>query len=317
MNSDRLKQYLKSRMPRLFLALRGIRRKYESLIEPGIFRPRQLQRWRTGRLLAIMRNDAHRIEKSVYSNRLVDNKYFYTKKREQIVRIIGILEKRGVSLEEPTIRWAHQICDDFTDLEKKFVTPGKMEPRSFMPNESDEFLAFLRDRRSTRVWSTNQPTSEELVRIAYQMIDAGRWAPSSGNRQAWRFAVMVSSEDKSLLYPIKEVHCYSAPIAIFVGMDSDAFVFENTNTCMYVDAGMAMMSMVLLAHRCGLGTVVNHFGKDLIQSRWANRWAFKKFSEKMNIPTNVVPVAIINVGIPEFIPPTPPRALIESLLIAR
>ncbi|ELZ56304.1 NADH dehydrogenase/NAD(P)H nitroreductase [Haloferax sp. ATCC BAA-646] len=179
------------------------------------------------------------------------------------------------------------------------------------------FTDLLKSRRSTRTWADNQPSEKRLRKIAYQMIEGAKWAPNSGNRQAWRFKIIIDDEKKKLLDGIKEEHTVSAPLLIFVGMDTRLYGdVADSETSIYLDAGAAIMQMVLTAHNAGLGTCWNHFGKDLIKSRESNKEDYQKFTNRLDIPDYIEPMAIVCVGKPEFIPPIPERSDNERYIIS-
>lgn len=56
--------------------------------------------------------------------------------------------------------------------------------------DSDDFFAFLRSRRSIRQFA-DRPVDGVILR---RLIEAATTAPSSTNRQPWRFAVVTSAE---------------------------------------------------------------------------------------------------------------------------
>jgi nitroreductase len=150
------------------------------------------------------------------------------------------------------------------------------------------------------------------------MIDAARWAPTSGNRQPWRFLIITRREEKELLMKIKEEHCVTAPLLIFVGMDQRVYgALGKDERGIYIDAGAAAMQMVLLAHKCGLGVCWNHFADDLINSRKVNQDIYRRFARTMGIPEWIAPIAIVAIGIPEFLPPEPARMAVDGLMIRR
>jgi nitroreductase len=61
-----------------------------------------------------------------------------------------------------------------------------------------DFYEIVRNRRSTRRFKEEPVPPESLSRI----LDAGRWAPSGGNIQPWRFVVIT---DKDIKGKIAEV----------------------------------------------------------------------------------------------------------------
>ena len=148
------------------------------------------------------------------------------------------------------------------------------------------------------------------------MIDAGRWAPNSGDRQPWRFLIMVEQDEKHLLKHIKEQHCYDAPCLIFVGADRRVYGGLGDNEAgLHIDGGAAIMQMVLAAHASHFGVCWNHFSLDLIELRPRNGEIYRAFAEKMGIPDYIEPIAIIAFGHAAFHPPVPPRMAVESLLL--
>lgn len=267
-------------------------------------------------LLSIMRHESHRIEKTIYNNILEEKYNTYHSKRERLRRIYEILENRNYPINEPTIVWSKKIYHAFDNLEKEFIQSHSLPASEFNPSLATSFIQFLRARRSVRVWADEQPEQSILRGIAKQMIDAARWAPTSGNRQPWRFLILTDAPEKELLTGIKENHCITAPLLIFVGMDSRFYgALGKSERSIYIDAGAAIMQMVLMAHKCGLGVCWNHFADDLILSRSENQVIYANFSQALNIPEYITPVAIIATGIPKFIPPEPARMEVEKFLI--
>jgi len=277
-----------------------------------------LEKLSTDELLSLMRHETHRIEKAVYNDLLITKHLLFEEKRDRLDQIFRILKARGLSPDEPTVAWARMVHDGFDSLQEKFINPGSTPPPDFEPEASGPFLRFLEARRSVRVWADEQPDKEALEKIARKMIDAARWSPNSGNRQAWRFKILHRPEERKLLAKLKERHCVTAPLLIFVGMDSRLYGAMGTEErCIYIDAGAAIMQMVLVAHRCGLGTCWNHLGDDLINSRAINKKIYGRFTEAMDIPIHTIPVAVIALGRPAFIPPRPGRMEQADVLIGK
>ena len=268
------------------------------------------------KLMSLMRHEAHRIEKTIY-NDILESKYdIYQEKKFRVDQIIKILISRGYEQSHPVIDWAFKISNSFDDLEASFISVYSKTPEPLQLSKASEFSEFLQRRRSVRVWAENQPDSNDLEVLALKVIDAARWAPTSGNRQPWRFKILTNDADKDLLAGIKENHCTSAPICIFVGMDTRLYgAFSDRETGIYIDAGAAIQNMILCAHSTGLGTCWNHFATDLIQSREANVKSYAVFTARLNIPDYIEPIAVVAIGYPEFIPPTPARMDVTELIL--
>jgi nitroreductase len=267
-------------------------------------------------LLSLMRHESHRIEKAIYNNILEEKYDIYHQKWEKLDEIYRILEEREYNLDEPTIIWSKQIYDNFHDLENGFIKKNSNIPAEFIPEACFSFVQFLSARRIVRVWNQKQPSISSLEKIALSMIDGAKWAPTSGNRQPWRFIILKTSEQKEMLRGIKEEHCINAPLLIYVGMDTRLYgALGEEERSIFIDAGAAIMSMCLVAHHCGLGVCWNHFADDLINSRESNKNTYSEFAQRLNIGEYIAPIAIIAIGVPEFIPPVPARMEIENLLI--
>ena len=275
-----------------------------------------LQSLASEQLMALMRHEAHRIEKSIY-NDIFRTKYaIYHGKWERLASIFAILEERGIDANEPTVLWAKQIAVAFEQLEEQFIRPNSRPAEPYVPTRVDEFQRLVATRRSVRVWAAEQPEQDELSSLGRKLVDVARWAPNSGNRQPWRFKILIEPEHKELLRGLKEQHCIAAPLLIYVGMDTRYYGgLTKEHTDLYIDSGAAIMQMVLAAHSAGFGVCWNHFAKDLVASRKKNRGLYERFAGAMNIPSWVTPIAIVAVGRPAFIPPAPPRRPVDDLLL--
>ncbi len=269
----------------------------------------------TVELLALMRHESHRIEKAVYNDLLEKKHDDYRERQDRVLRIHSILTERGVRDDEPTWVWSREIVSAFDNLEKDYVVPRATEPLPFDAARSEELLELFRSRRSVRVWNEEQPDLDTLTAAARLMIEGARWAPNSGNRQPWRFRIITEQAEKEELRVLKEEHTRRAPLLIFVGMDTRVYgALGKTERSIYIDAGAAIMQMVLVGHACGLGVCWNHFADDLIGSRPANTAQFKKFAATIQLPEFVAPVAIVAIGWPAFLPPDVARTDIDDLL---
>ena len=140
-------------------------------------------------------------------------------------------------------------------------------------------------RRSIRKY-TGDPVPEEIVQ---ELLEAGMSAPSAGNEQPWHFIVI---NERKLLNEIPKYHPYSqmlkeAPLAILVCGDEQ---LEKYKGFWVQDCSAATENILIAAQDKGLGTV--WLGIYPIEERVA---AFRHF---LDIPENVIPMALIAVGYP-------------------
>ena len=111
----------------------------------------------------------------------------------------------------------------------------------------EEFLMFLKERRSIRIYLDKMISDDEVEMI----LEAGRWAPSASNKQPWEFLVI---KNKEVLKEISKKafygkHIKEAPLAIaIVGK-----IKENPNYYIQ-DTSLVSMNMMLMAWSLGIGT---------------------------------------------------------------
>ncbi|WFB35675.1 nitroreductase family protein [Kiritimatiellota bacterium B12222] len=268
----------------------------------------------TSELMSIAKHEAHRIEKAHYSGYMKTRKCkSYDISYGHVCEILVLLESRGVDMESADIRWLKKVTDYFHRMDE-FLEEGKGELPRFDPEKFVEFEQKAKQRRSTRTWGESSFSKAELEEIGRSLIECARWAPCSGNRQPWFFKLLIEPEEKILLRGIKEEHCVSAPLVIFVGVRKSSYGAIGTNEQgMYVDGGAVSMQMVMAAHAAGLGSCWNHFCKDFVYSRPKNLPIFKNFYEKTGIPEDIEPIALIAFGNPAFVSPPPQRPPFEAL----
>ena len=111
----------------------------------------------------------------------------------------------------------------------------------------EEFLNFLKERRSIRNFQDKMIPDEEIKMI----LEAGRWAPSASNRQPWKFIVIKNRE---FLKRMAKTAIYGsfvrkAPVAIAIVGNMK----ENPNWYIQ-DTSLVSMNMQLMAWSLGIGT---------------------------------------------------------------
>ena len=109
-----------------------------------------------------------------------------------------------------------------------------------------DVLEAIKDRRSIRQY-TPEPVSEEQVT---QILEAGRWAPSRGNSQPWKFIVLNDDQ-------IREELADAIPTGKFLAQAVQGIaVVVNPEVSKHPEqeGAAAIQNMLLAAHTLGLGT---------------------------------------------------------------
>ncbi|MCD6300553.1 MAG: nitroreductase family protein [Staphylothermus sp.] len=165
-----------------------------------------------------------------------------------------------------------------------------------MPCGSDELLEFLKSRRSIRKFKPD-PVPREVVE---KILDTARFAPSARNSQPWRFIVV---DDPSIKEQLTNIHPWAqplknAPLGIVVVSDKNASPISYL-----VDGANATIYIQLAAHALGLGTVWLQALRNI-----------EDIQRILDLPGNLVPVAILAVGYPDEQPKPKDRLPLEKLV---
>lgn len=165
---------------------------------------------------------------------------------------------------------------------------------------TNDTLHTIKNRRSIRSFTDEQIKEEELQAV----LDAGVYAPSASNQQAWHFTVIqnkdlltwLNREAKEIAKTFDDEHIrlmanneklnifYNAPTVILVSGKEDAMVIES-------DCAAANQNMLLAAESIGLG------------SCWVNLVLFlfhhpkaKEYIKELGIPDGYKPYCSVALG---------------------
>lgn len=145
-------------------------------------------------------------------------------------------------------------------------------------------------RRSIRSF-TADPVSDEAVKM---LLEAGRWAPTGGNRQAWEF---VAARNPKLIRSIKMFSEGLAGTPTLV----IALCTPDRSPITMLDLGMASENMMIQCIELGLGScAICSF----------NGPPIKKL---LNIPEDVNLVMLLSIGHPEGEPRIRPKKKLEEI----
>lgn len=113
-----------------------------------------------------------------------------------------------------------------------------------------DMIEAIKSRRSVRAF-TDENVSDELVT---QILEAGRWAPSGLNNQAWRFIIVRNPDTKITLSKLTNYGptIKIAPLLIVVFLDKDHMYNYVKDV---LSTGACMQNMLLAIHSMGLGGV--------------------------------------------------------------
>lgn len=167
-----------------------------------------------------------------------------------------------------------------------------------------EVSKVIKERRSVRSYKSVPVPEEDLLKI----LDAGRWAPSSGNTQPLELVVVKDSETKEELAKSARGQSFiaEAPVAIVVcaNIPRTSRRYGERGEKLYViqDTAAATQNMLLMAYSLGYGTC------------WIGSFYDDKVAEVIEAPENIRPLAIFPIGKPAQKPRAPPRRDLDNIL---
>jgi len=195
-----------------------------------------------------------------------------------------------------------------------------------------DFYKIIENRRTVRKFKKKKIPRETLLKL----VKAAIWAPSAHNAQPWHFIIITSNKIKERLavnmgkkfredlmadgFPEEECEervktsierMVNAPVLIIACLtmrNMDKYPDEKRQRAEYVMAvqsvAAAIQNLLLAAHVEGLGACW----------RCAPLFAKEIVRKILNIPEDVEPQALIEIGYPDEKPMPPPRKPIEKVV---
>ncbi len=160
-------------------------------------------------------------------------------------------------------------------------------------------LDTIKNRRSVRDF-----TNEEISGSAIEaLVDALRWAPSAGNLQSRKFYFLFNEDVRNKLAQTGLKQDFvsfiaHAPLVVVACADRQiASRYGERGIHLYCiqDTAASIQNLLLAAHELGIGAC------------WVGAFKEEKVREILNLPDNLIPVAIVPVGYPARIPKAPDR----------
>ena len=166
-----------------------------------------------------------------------------------------------------------------------------------------EAIQNLLGRRSIRSY-TNEQVPKELLE---QVIECGKYAPSAGNQQRWKFIAIQSADvlaklsditGVALVRPADRVMCYGAPTLVLVAFPRDYGPATADGSC-------AMQTMFLAAHALGLGSCwISSFG----DAKLTENADVIDYLESIGLPKEYKTMGAVSLGYPAAQAQAAPRA---------
>lgn len=242
---------------------------------------------------------AHIIDKNLNTNPESSNELYNGIGKELEL----ILDKMNIQQNDTTeeLVWINSILEEL-----KSGVPA--EENSTEDKISLDIMDVIRNRRSIRKWKDQEVENEVIEKL----VEAARWAPSSGNRQSVRIIALTKKEYRNLAVDLKEKFLANAPTILVIAYDKRVYnSFELNAGIGLLDSSAVIQNILLYGHSLGLGSV---WCKFCVDDWMKNPKLFLEFKKCLNLPAYIELVSLIGIGWIQRIPRTPPRKNISHFL---
>jgi nitroreductase len=158
----------------------------------------------------------------------------------------------------------------------------------------------IKTRRSIRCYQ-DKPVEERKLQ---QVLEAGLLAPSSANRQEWRFVVVRDEQIRIKLMSAAKNQPFvgQTPVVIACCAETDEHVMTCGQMCYPIDVAIAVDHMTLAAWELGLGTC------------WIGAFDAGRVRDILSIPDNVPVVELLALGYPAEVPQPTSRLSLDQIV---
>ncbi|MHA1238796.1 MAG: nitroreductase family protein [Candidatus Odinarchaeia archaeon] len=156
----------------------------------------------------------------------------------------------------------------------------------------NDVLSTIVKRRSIRKYTSKEVEFDKLI----QVLDAARWAPSSRNRQPWKFIVITDDKVKRQIASYSRYGEFLKDAPILVAFTTDPTLSKNFYK---EDGALATQNFQLAAWSLGLGTC------------WIGTMEREKVKKILKIPENQHLLTVMPLGYFEEKPESTRKPLSE------
>jgi len=199
-----------------------------------------------------------------------------------------LTESEQRELKNKVIDWAISTYNEYKNGTLYIDNDIGNDNISYDQDGFDKFYKITQNRKSIRKFQQAKIPREVIDDLLRAAIEA----PSSCNRQSWRFAIFEKSEDKIFISKLRNVaFIEKAPILLCVFVDVS--VYRNKNEAeitSIMDASAAIMNILNAAAAANLGGVWINLHASM------NNEQVSLFKNKFNFPDHYMPISFIALG---------------------
>ena len=157
-----------------------------------------------------------------------------------------------------------------------------------------DVLQAIKERRSIRKYSERAVSEDQMN----QILEAGRWAPSRGNSQPWKFITLHDEQIRNKLAEVIPTGKFIAQAPQGIAVVVDPKISKHPEQ----EGAAAIQNILLAVHALGLGACwISVRGTD---------WA-ETAGKVLEIPDEEWLISVISIGYPAETPEKPRKGLDE------
>ena len=252
-----------------------------------------------GLRLMVLRYLCHQLDKTIKYDFKPNN----VRGKDKFKRASIIFEtlKNTKFADTPDVKWARQILERYKlwkSGEKRSFVVTAIDDGEVVSISRKDFKEVVYNRRSVRFWSKKKVSKK----ILYKIIQMGIMAPSSCNRQPWRF-VVVENIQKNLdnKDPGNKSMIMRAPYIIYVAIDERLYSEKYGPA---LDAGFASQNILLAIEYFGLKACGMYQCETINQNR---------VRSNLGLPDHLYIYVAIPFGFPAEVVDVPGRVNVENI----
>lgn len=222
---------------------------------------------------------------------------------DYLENLIKEAERRNLSYSE-NVKGAKILLEELKTRQKEITS----EDVAIDFTSAENFFELAKRRQSIRKFSERKISKETI----YQILKCAIEAPSSCNRQSWRFLVLRDKKSLSSISKIRRISFLkNASTVICVLIDKDLYIDnKELDYTIYMDGAAAIMNIIYTAESLGISSCWVNFGKLEISETDMNR-----FNGFFKVKPNFKPISLVALGYGTQNIKKPKRELIEYYLI--
>lgn len=250
------------------------------------------------KLLTRLSKRGHNLDKALSQN--ADNKLYLF----ELMLLFKEYFRRKLKPTDVT-KWAWNLVYR-AKLDLRETEPENRQVAHDASFADTDIAKVITGRRSIRKWDAKSINVKDII----DSINLAKWAPSSCNRQVWKFLIVEKKEDKDFLNVFTHQSFYKKAPFVIVPLVDIADYHKEIKHYAYLDTGAVIQNLLLSLHSKGLGACwigIKH------NKHYENN--ADKFRAYFHLEQSIIPVSLIPVGWYSEIPKAPPRKDTHEIII--